>query len=126
MQKRPAAIRLLILALICGVVLALPGALLAAAIPAPGCPHCQLAGPGHGPCPCCQPHGKPGHCGSCGQGGILSCHFGSSGPAVLGSGFAGAPAWQAAYLLLASHTVAAKILSPDIFHPPESSFPRWS
>ncbi len=120
-MKRTAATHLLLLVLIIGAVLSLPGALLAAVGAAPGCSHCRGAGPGlTSGCCCCGPD-MPGHCGASGPAAGAACRCPSfSGPALTSPAFTGAPTWQAAAYVLARVTVSSKILSPDIFHPPES------
>ncbi len=118
---RTAATRLLILLLVVGAVLALPGGLLAAAgAQSSGCPHCRSAGSGLvSPCCCCQNPAEPGHCGSgsC----SFSCPFGSGGPACLSIAMVARPAWQATPYLLTMIDVSSIFSPPNIFHPPEPS-----
>jgi hypothetical protein len=122
-MKRIAAYRFLILVLALSAVLSLPGGLLAAVgAQAPGCPHCQGAGPGLvAGCCCCLPD-MPGPCGASAQGGASACRCSSgSGPASISLAVTGTPAWQASSHVLAIVTVSSKNFSPNIFHPPESS-----
>jgi hypothetical protein len=120
-MKRIAAYRFLILVLAVSAVLSLPGGLFAAVgARAPGCSHCQGAGPGLvAGCCCCLPD-MPGHCGASGQGGACACRCSSgSGPASISPAVTGAPAWQAATYVFAVITVSSKIFPHNIFHPPE-------
>ncbi len=119
-MQRTAASRFLILLLICGMVLALPGMLFAAADgQAPGCSHCQGSGPGlSAGCCCCLP-GTPGHCGS-GQNGAATCRCpAGQAPVFIPQGVLAAPTWQVSPCVIAMATVSSKLFSPHIFHPPE-------
>jgi hypothetical protein len=119
-MKRTAACRCLILAVIFGVVLALPGGLLAAAgSQTPDCCHYRMAGQGAGSGPCCHPHGQPGHCANHCQGVAFTCHCSFSGPACLVSTVASSPNRQVTPHILAVVTISSKLLLPNIYHPPE-------
>jgi hypothetical protein len=120
-MKSITACRFLILVLIIGAVLSLPGGLLAAVgAQAPGCSHCQGAGSGLvAGCCCCGPD-MPGHCGASGQGGGATCRCASgSGPASISPAVTGAPTWRPSTYVCAMVTVSSKIFPPNIFHPPE-------
>jgi hypothetical protein len=119
-MKRTAVCRCLILAVICGVILALPGGLLAAAgTQTPHCCHGRMAGQGADSCPCCQPHGNPGHGGNSCQGGAFTCHCSFGGPACLATTVTSTPTRQVTPYILAMVTISSKLLTPNIYHPPE-------
>lgn len=121
-MKRTAVRRLLVLAVICGMVLSLPGGLLAAVgAPAPGCSHCQGAGPGLvAGCCCCQQPDKSGHCGASSQGGGFNCPCGSANLAYVSIPVIDLPAVQDSPYVLATALVSARLFTFTIFHPPES------
>jgi hypothetical protein len=119
-MKRTAVCRCLILAVICGVILALPGGLLAAAgAQTPDCCHGRMAGQAAGSCPCCQPHGQSGHGGNSCPGGAFACHCSFGGPACYALTPANVPTRQATPYVLARVTIASKLLIPNIYHPPK-------
>lgn len=120
-MKRTAASRFLILLLICGAVLSLPGVLLAAVGgQSPCCSHCQGAGPGlaSNSC-CCQQSDQPGPCRTSGQCGGLTCPYGSATLASISATVAGTPTWAASPHMPALVTASSKSIPPNIFHPPE-------
>lgn len=119
-MKRTAAARCLVLLVIFGVVLSLPGGLLAAVgAQTPGCPHCRGAAPGlAAPCGCCLP-GTPGHCNSSGQGGGVTCRCAPGGPAFFAPASMSAPTGPASPYVPAGITAAPKLFPLNIFHPPE-------
>jgi hypothetical protein len=120
-MQRTAAPRFLILALILGAVLSLPGGLLAAAGAAsPGCAHCQDKGPGLASgCCCCQP-GTPGNCGSSSQDASFNCRCASGGPACFAPAATAAPLYPTSPYLVILVPISTQLFPPDIFHPPES------
>ncbi len=119
-MQRTVATRLLILILILGTVLSLPGGLLAAVSTSPsGCPHCHGAATGLSSACCCCVPGTSGHCGNSGQGGSVNCRCGSGSPAYLPTAATTAPTLAASPYVPARVTVASKLFPPNIFHPPE-------
>ena len=120
-MKRTIATRFLILVLLLGTALSLPGGLLAAVgASASGCPHCRGAAAGlSGACCCCVP-GTSGHCGNSGQGGASICRCGAGhGPAFTSQVANGAPTCSASPSVPTLVTASSKLFSPNIFHPPE-------
>lgn len=119
-MKRTAATRLLILVLILGTVLSLPGGLLAAVgASASGCPHCRGVAAGLSSACCCCVPGTSGHCGNSSQGGSVNCRCGSGSPAYLAAAATTTPAMGASPYVAARVTVSSKLFPPNIFHPPE-------
>jgi hypothetical protein len=120
-MKRTVATCFLILVLILGTVLSLPGGLLAAVgASAPGCAHCQGAAAGLSSACCCCVPGSSGHCGNSGQGGSVNCRCGSgSGPAFTSLAATGTPTWPASPSVPTLVRAASKLFLPSIFHPPE-------
>lgn len=119
-MKRTAACRCLILAVIFGVILTLPGGLLAAAgVQAPACPHCQAAGQGMGSCPCCQHHGQAHQERSSSQGGGFSCPCPAGAPACHTPTVTATFAWQVCSYVSAKVTTPTKTFPLTIFHPPQ-------
>jgi len=121
-MPRTVATRLLILVLILGTVLSLPGGLLAAAgVASTGCAHCRGAAPGLTSGCCCSLPGTSGHCGNSSQAGGLTCRcISGSGPAFTSQVTTGAPIWPASPSVPTLVTAASKIFTPNIFHPPEN------
>jgi hypothetical protein len=119
-MKRTAATRFLILALLLGTVLSLPGGLLAAVgASASGCPHCRGLTAGLSSACCCCVPGTSGHCGNSGQGSSVNCRCGSGSPAYLAPAATTAPTLAASPFMPARAAVASKLFPPTIFHPPE-------
>lgn len=119
-MQRTVATCFLILLLILGTVLSLPGGLLAAVgASASGCPHCRGVAAGLSAACCCCVPGTSGHCGNSGQGGGVDCRCGSGSPAYLAPTAATAPTLAASSYVPARITVSSKLLPPNIFHPPE-------
>ena len=126
-MSRTVATHFLILVLSLGTVLSLPGGLLAAVgASASGCPHCHMSGHNSGPCPCCPHRGKAGHCDNSGPNAGFNCRCSAGGPAALAPIVTGAPTRQIVSHDLAMVVFSAKLLSPNIFHPPELNSQVWS
>lgn len=119
-MQRTAVYRCLIVAVIFGVILALPGGLIAAAgAQTPDCCHGRMPGQSAGSCPCCQPHGQSGHCANSCPGGAFTCHCSFGGPACLATTVTSTPTRQVTPYIPAMVTISAKLLTPNIYYPPE-------